>query len=121
MQPAGNTRGTFFLIFTPVPSPSLFLDRPVELLPVRKRRRATEPRPKIHTKNVVCLPPMSGPNCTIPWGETHAKLVESGFVAKMSFESTWDEMRIDAEIYGLFHHLFESEGCNEIFSFQYLR
>ena len=110
-----------FTTSAPVPLPSSFLDRQVELPPVRKRRRATEPRPKIHTKNVVCLPPMSGPNCTIPRGETRAKLVENGLVAKMSFESTWDETRIDAEIYGLFHHLFESEGCNEIFSFQYLR
>ena len=69
----------------------------------------------------MCLPPMSGANCVIPRGETRSKLVENGMVAKMSFESNWNEMRIAAEIYALFHHLFESEGSNQIFSFQYLR
>ena len=105
----------------PVPLPSSFSGRQVQLPPVRKRRRTTEQRPKIHTKTVVCLPPVNGPNCIIPRGETRSKLVENGMVAKMSFESTWNETQIAAEIYALFHHLFEGEGSNEIFSFQYLR
>ena len=43
-------------------------------------------------------------------------------VAKMRFESTWTEQQINAEIYSLFHHLFEDENdCIDMFSFQYLR
>ena len=38
-------------------------------------------------------------------------------VAKISFESTWNETQMAAEIYALFHHLFEGEGSNESFQF----
>ena len=85
----------------PVPLPSSFSGRQVQLPPVRKK-----------TKTVVCLPPVSSPNCVIPRGETRSKLVQNGMVAKMSFESTWSETQIAAEIYALFHHLFEGEGSN---------
>ena len=106
---------------TPVPLPSSFSSRQVELPSVSKSCRTAEQRPRIHTKTVVCLPPVNGPNCIIPRGETRSKLVENGMIAKMSFESIWNETQIAAEIYALLHHLFEGEGSNEIFSFQHLR
>ena len=65
------------------------------------------------------------PLCTcirIPQGEACSKLLEDGMVAKMKFESTWTEQQINAEVYSLFHHLFEDENdCKDMFSFQYLR
>ena len=87
----------------------------------RKRRRATTcPRPKFHSKNVFCLPPITSQNIPIPRGESRSRLIENGLVAKMTFESTWTETQMSAEIYGLFSHLFEDEN-NPMFTFQYLR
>jgi hypothetical protein len=74
----------------------------------------------MHSKNIFCLPPINGQNIPIPRGETRSKLVENGMVAKMTFESTWNETQMSAEIYGLFHHLFEDENTR-MFTFQYLR
>lgn len=59
-------------------------------------------------------------NIPIPRGEARTKLVENGMMAKMTFESTWNENQMNAEIYSLFRELFENDS-SPMFTFQYLR
>ena len=42
-------------------------------------------------------------------------------VAKMTFESSWSENQMNAEIYSLFRHLFEDDRNTPMFTFKYLR
>ena len=97
----------------------------IELLCHQKREEELQQYHGLrHTQNVVCIPPnnFESNSIPIPRGENRASLMEAGLVAKLSFDSTWNETQICAEIYGLFKQYFENENEPErMFSFEYLR
>ena len=95
------------------------------VVPLKKRRGiSTTSLVKTYTKNVACIPPnnFESSSTPTPRGENHASLMEAGLVAKLSFDSTWNETQIRAEIYRLFKQYFENENeAERMFSFEYLR
>ena len=47
--------------------------------------------------------------------------MEAGLIAKLSFQSNWNETQIRAEIYSLFKQYFEEDQAGKMFTFEYLR